>query len=182
MSPEDADAWKNMNEQHGDNFKAAADANLLRDIKNLLDSNVKRTLENGNSWSGEYKGFKLWIGEPGGSRSKQYEIEVRDSRNHAVQNRVRSFSALANTIAAAIEHLEKGVLSIDQRYLREMEELLEKRGYDPKDAKTLQDEGMGPYELEYTLKFQPGSVGSLEYTHGFKKVKTALVDQWKAFA
>jgi hypothetical protein len=46
-----------------------------------------------------------------------------------------------------------------------MRMLLRQYGYDPKHARTLQREGMGPYELEGRLKHPPGSVGSLEYTH-----------------
>lgn len=54
------------------------------------------------------------------------------------------------------------------RELSEMEELLEGRGYDPAHAKKLQQEGMGPHELEHILKTtKPGGVGSLEYTHRF---------------
>ena len=55
--------------------------------------------------------------------------------------------------------------------LKEMQALLKKHGYDPKHAKALQKEGLGSYELEDRLKHKPGSVGSLEYTHGIKKAK-----------
>jgi hypothetical protein len=65
--------------------------------------------------------------------------------------------------------------------LKEMQELLKKYDYDPKDAKKLQHEGMGSYELEHILKsFKPGAMSSLEYTHGLKKIKNASSDQWKA--
>lgn len=54
--------------------------------------------------------------------------------------------------------------------LKEMQDLLKARGYDPKDAKKLQDDGMGPYELEHRLKTtKPGEMGSLEFTHNLKK-------------
>jgi len=82
MDPDDADEWKEMNQEHGDNFKAAASSSELR----------------------------------------------------------------------------------------EMQELLQKHGYNPKDAQKLQKEGMGTYELEHRLKTtKPGGMGSLEYTHGLKK-------------
>lgn len=58
--------------------------------------------------------------------------------------------------------------------LQEMEGVLKKHGYDPKDAKALLAEGMGPEELEHRIKTtKPGEVGSLEYTHKLKKHKTA---------
>ncbi len=54
--------------------------------------------------------------------------------------------------------------------LKEMQDLLKARGYDPKDAKKLQNDGMGPYELEHRLKTtKPGEMGSLEFTHNLKK-------------
>jgi hypothetical protein len=54
--------------------------------------------------------------------------------------------------------------------LKEMEGLLSKHGYDPKDAKKLQKEGVGPFELAHRIKTTtPGEVGSLEYTHNLKK-------------
>lgn len=58
--------------------------------------------------------------------------------------------------------------------LKEMQDLLKARGYDPKDAKKLQDDGMGPYELEHRLKTtKPGEMGSLEFTHNLKKKKAS---------
>jgi hypothetical protein len=52
---------------------------------------------------------------------------------------------------------------------REMEQILAAHGYDPKDARALQNEGMGPYELEHRLRTAPSGWGSLTYTHGLKK-------------
>jgi hypothetical protein len=63
--------------------------------------------------------------------------------------------------------------------LKEMEEILQAHGYDPKDAKALQAEGMGTFELEHRIKStKPGGIGSLEYTHRLKKVKHSAAD-WK---
>jgi hypothetical protein len=63
--------------------------------------------------------------------------------------------------------------------LKEMQDLLKKNGYDPKDAKKLQNDGMGLYELEHRIKTtKPGEMGSLEYTHDLKK-KTASDEEWK---
>jgi hypothetical protein len=73
---------------------------------------------------------------------------------------------------------------VDERFLREMEGILKKHGYNPKDAKKLQAEGMGPEELEHRIKTtKPGGKGSLEYTHNLKRVKEAASDpspsDWK---
>ena len=58
--------------------------------------------------------------------------------------------------------------------LHEMRELMEGEGYDPDDAKNLQDEGMGAHELEHIFRTtRPGGMGSLEYTHGIRRLKTA---------
>lgn len=53
----------------------------------------------------------------------------------------------------------------------EMSALLKRRGfaYPQLYARKLSREGVGPYELEHVLRFRPGSIGSLEYTHGFKR-------------
>jgi hypothetical protein len=56
-----------------------------------------------------------------------------------------------------------------------MEALLKGKGYDLKDAKKLQKEGMGAYELEDRLK----KPGDLERTHGLKKTAS---DPWKVEA
>ncbi len=53
----------------------------------------------------------------------------------------------------------------EARELKDMEALLKGKGYDPKDAKKLQGEGMGTYELEDRLK----KPSDLERTHGLKK-------------
>jgi hypothetical protein len=53
----------------------------------------------------------------------------------------------------------------EARELKDMEALLKGKGYDPKNAKKLQKEGMGTYELEERLK----KPGDLERTHGLKK-------------
>ena len=43
-----------------------------------------------------------------------------------------------------------------------IQDILKRHGYDPKDAKKLQDEGMGPEELEHRIKTtRPGGMGSL---------------------
>lgn len=53
----------------------------------------------------------------------------------------------------------------ETRELQEMQGLLKAKGYDPSDAKKLQEEGMGSYELEHRLK----KPSDLERTHGLKK-------------
>jgi hypothetical protein len=67
------------------------------------------------------------------------------------------------------------------RELAEMKKLMSGHGYDPKDADSLQDEGMGSHELEHILKStRPGGVGSLEYTHKIHKKQastTSVADQ-----
>jgi hypothetical protein len=53
----------------------------------------------------------------------------------------------------------------------EMEQILRKHGYDPKDATKLLEEGMGPHELEHRIRStKSGQMGSLEYTHRMKKL------------
>ncbi len=53
----------------------------------------------------------------------------------------------------------------------EMEQILRKHGYDPKEASKLLAEGMGPEELAHRIRStRSGQMGSLEYTHGLKKV------------
>ena len=57
----------------------------------------------------------------------------------------------------------------ESRELKDMEDMLRSKGYDPADAKKLQSEGMGVYELEDRLKKRPGTDGSLDDTHGLKR-------------
>jgi hypothetical protein len=57
----------------------------------------------------------------------------------------------------------------EKQELEEMEKLLKDKGYNPRDAKKLQKEGVGPEELTKRLKVKSGEKGSLEYTHGLKK-------------
>ncbi len=64
-----------------------------------------------------------------------------------------------------------------------MQSMLEKFGFDPSYASSLQAEGMGPFELGERLTI-PSGVGSLQYTHGFtrdeKKSKAQLEREIKA--
>jgi hypothetical protein len=55
------------------------------------------------------------------------------------------------------------------RELSEMRDLLEAKGYDPRHAIDLFEEGMGPHELEDRLRHRPGSVGSLEHSHNIHR-------------
>ncbi len=71
-----------------------------------------------------------------------------------------------NFMGMKTDKLPTKFLMLKKQELEEMEELLSSRGYNPKYAQDLQDEEMGPYELEHILKNKPGSVGSLERTHG----------------
>jgi len=55
--------------------------------------------------------------------------------------------------------------------LGELQAILKKHGYDPKDAAKLAKEGMGPEELEHRIKStKPGEKGSLEYTHNLNRI------------
>lgn len=58
---------------------------------------------------------------------------------------------------------------VRQTLLKEMRDMLRKKGYSPDAASKLQAEGMGPYELEQRLRVDPGRVGSLEYTHNLHR-------------
>lgn len=52
-----------------------------------------------------------------------------------------------------------------------MQDILRNAGYDPADANQLQAEGMGPEELRHRITTtKPGEIGSLEFTHGLKKI------------
>jgi len=97
---------------------------------------------------------------------KRKHQEHKDNFKSAAERiAARFLIALRNRIATRFA-------SFGARDLREMEELMENHGYDPKDAKKLQDEGMGSYELEHRLKTtRPGGMGSLEYTHRIHQVK-----------
>jgi hypothetical protein len=66
------------------------------------------------------------------------------------------------------------IASAHPNELSELEKILKENGYDPKDAKKLNEEGMGPHELEHRIKSTPpGASGSLEYTHRIHKVKSS---------
>ncbi len=67
-------------------------------------------------------------------------------------------------------------MSMLERELSEMRSMLARAGYDAAHASALQAEGMGPEGLRARLAI-PTGVGSLEYTHGFRRapVDTAPV-------
>ena len=78
-----------------------------------------------------------------------------------------------NRVAVAQElvKLARELVAADSEELKEMQDILKKHGYNPKDAKGLQKEGMGPMELERRIKStKPGGMGSLEYTHNLSKI------------
>ena len=45
------------------------------DLDTLLEK-AKTSLDNGNAWNGEYRGLRLWLGEPSGSRRGEYEGQI----------------------------------------------------------------------------------------------------------
>lgn len=109
---------------------------------------------------------KLYHGEPTAmtfaNRTQAYKAAERLGPGWVVIQRGRPWFVARDDSSAM-----KRVLGDE---LREMEQLLKARGYDPGEAHRLQDEGMGPIELEHILKTtEPGSVGSLEYTHNIQK-------------
>ena len=78
-----------------------------------------------------------------------------------------------NRVAVAQElvKLARSLVAADSEELKEMQDILKKHGYNPKDAKGLQKEGMGPMELEHRIKTtKPGGWASLEYTHNLSKI------------
>jgi hypothetical protein len=108
MSEEDAAEWKAMTEEHKDQFKSAADKNTKKQVSDLLvKTNAETKLDNGNEWKAEIDGFKLWVGAPSDSRSGRYDYDIRDSRNHSVAGKVRSFASLAKALADGIERLKE---------------------------------------------------------------------------
>jgi phosphoglycolate phosphatase-like HAD superfamily hydrolase len=55
---------------------------------------------------------------------------------------------------------------VDELYLREMRDLLQRAGYDPVHAQQLLAEGMGPEELAHRLR---SSADDLTRTHGLPR-------------
>ena len=69
------------------------------------------------------------------------------------------------------EYGDKFKTAASSAELKELQDILKEHGYDPKDAKALAKEGMGPTELEHRIKTtKPGGKGSLEYTHNLHKL------------
>ena len=78
-----------------------------------------------------------------------------------------------NRVAVAQElvKIAKSLVAGNSEEIKEMQDILKKHGYNPKDAKRLQKEGIGPFELERRIKStKPGGMGSLEYTHNLSKI------------
>jgi hypothetical protein len=74
----------------------------LNKFKAELDS-AERTAKNTGQWKGEFEGSKVWIGDPSGSRTRQWEAQVmKDGK--AVELRSRSFSSLKTQILRAVEN------------------------------------------------------------------------------
>lgn len=65
---------------------------------------------------------------------------------------------------------------------KEVAAVLERHGYNPRDAKKLVAEGMGPHEVEQRAKIVGGGVGSLEYTHGLARTPDGSADRLAARA
>lgn len=105
MAPDDAAKWKTEHDKNKDQFKAAADKQLVDKLKVLLVP-AERSLGFGNDWKGDFEGFKLWVGEPGGSRRKQYDIRVLDGKGRSWEDGTKSFGSVANKLAEGIEYLK----------------------------------------------------------------------------
>lgn len=74
----------------------------------LESSGVQRTLDNGNDWRGELDGFSMWVGAPSGSRTGQFDYQVRDPRTGAAcGGKTRTFSSLAGKLLAAVKSVEE---------------------------------------------------------------------------
>jgi hypothetical protein len=75
----------------------------------------------------------------------------------------------------ALEEYRRRYADREQRGLSEVQDLLSKRGYDPRHAERLVAEGMGPEELRERISHGAG-VGGLQYTHGISpKLRDASV-------
>jgi hypothetical protein len=137
----------------------------------------------------------------GGMGSKLYSVGSRWTGGHKVDtddaeeayDELERLKADHGALADFADHLrEFGVTpdsvkkrydAVNKRELKEMQGLLTKAGFNGKDAKRLQEEGMGPEELKQRLRRPAGAVGSLEYTHNLeRKTKKASDDSalWKA--
>lgn len=84
--------------------KAAADKIDKSKLFDLLDG-AEKTVDNTGTWKSTFQGFDLWIGAPGGSRSKQYEGDVRKG-GRSIQFRARSFSSLKNQFLKQLQGFE----------------------------------------------------------------------------
>jgi hypothetical protein len=75
---------------------------MRKEIAELLESTgAERALNNRGVWKGEIRGWQLWIGDPAGSRSNKFEIEVmQGARYYTV--RTAKFSAIVKKITDCI--------------------------------------------------------------------------------
>lgn len=62
------------------------------ELDHLLSS-AERTVDNVGAWRGEYDGARVWIGDPSGSRVRQYEARV-DKDARGTEFRSRTFGGL----------------------------------------------------------------------------------------
>jgi hypothetical protein len=162
MSPEDKAEWEKQTEAHKDQFKTAAvdKAKVKKWMKSMVDDHVDRKTDEVNTTS---------LAE--GAAHEFDHDEWLDDSNHWVWDLSMS---VGNDYEREHKQASDKTAFGSSQELRELEELLAVNGYDPDEARKLQYEGMGPYELEHILKTtRPGGVGSLEYTHRIKRLRNA---------
>ncbi len=184
MSPEDAKKWKEEHAKNKDNFKSAARIVPLHEAQkgDMVE------IEVGTPWPNSPKKEKVTGKVVRVLKDGRLTVDVEKTRanpgGHPNED-VSYVDVTAPKKAAAVDaDKSAGAEPWKAAELKEMQDLLKKHGYDSKDAKKLQQDGMGPYELEHRIKTtQPGEMGSLEFTHGLKK-KTAAESEliWKADA
>lgn len=168
MSPEDAKKWKENVDHDGSNIKKEA-ASLSKDQLDLLRMVAR-------------------------SDALSVPPVYQDTRKSLIKKGLLAnfpgLTAGASITREGAEALKSGkyaaVTASDWKVgseKSEMQVLLKKHGYDPKDASKLMKESIGPEELRSRLKNKPGAVGSLEYTHGLKKKAVSRMastdENWK---
>jgi hypothetical protein len=105
----------------------------------------------------------IYNGYPAAALRHSHYLSIKDE--NAVRAAVNDYAVPASNPIGALYYRPKRVHAEERR---QMEKLLRQCGYNPAAAEILQREGMTLYELKYRLRFAPGDVGSLQYTHGLR--------------
>jgi len=142
-------------------------------VPNLTVEGAKSTIEGLKAVIQNKKGLISKLAEED-KQTKFKEGEPADPTKEMSEEEAKEWKANTKKYEDKFKKKEAGSAS----ELKEMEGILKEHGYNPRDAKKLQGEGMGTHELERRIKStKPGAAGSLEYTHGLKKKANMLEGQ-----